>query len=134
MINFDDLMNELLYGAKDNRETKKPEPKQEPEKKHEGKCDKCSKGARPEEKGCCVIVRYKEDNLSEARITLGQSDDDGKRQDSLALMYAVCNLLHDMLGIDRDQLAHDMIGGVTMSLIKGMVGAIVGGVLDDDDE
>ena len=141
MIEFDDLLDELLYGKsaekKKNEAEKKPAEKPEPKKKacENGKTESApyTWDGNKSMQGRCVIVRYKGDHIDEARVTLGQHDEDGKREDSLALMYAVCNMLHDMLGLDSDKLAADMIGNITFSIIKNSIGAMIRGEWSDED-
>ena len=118
MNNFEMLLNELTSKSKKNTAEKVTET----EKLN-------SLGSQIGEQRE-IVIRYAVDREEQAKVYEGTPGEDGKKEDSYAMAYALGNLLGDVTGMDGKDIATDILKSILKSLVGGALTMIFDAVGD----
>ena len=111
MNNFEMLLNELTS------------------KSTEKSAEKETATAKPGEQRE-IVIRYAVGREEQAKVYEGTPGEDGKKEDSYAMAYALGNLLGDVTGMDGKDIATDILKSILKSLVGGALTMIFGAVGD----
>ena len=111
MNNFEMLLNELTSKSKKNTTEKSTE--------------KATVGEQRE-----IVIRYTVGQEEQAKVYKGTPGDDGKKEDSYSMAYALGNLLGDVTGMDGEDIATDILKSILKSLVGGALTMIFDAVGD----
>ena len=115
MNNFEMLLNELTSKSKKNTTEKSTE--KEPTT------------AKPGEQRE-IVIRYAVGREEQAKVYEGTPGEDGKKEDSYAMAYALGNLLGDVTGMEGKDIATDILKSILKSLVGGALTMIFDAVGD----
>lgn len=111
MNNFEMLLNELTS------------------KSTEKSAEKATVTAKPGEQRE-IVIRYAVGREEQAKVYEGTPGEDGKKEDSYAMAYALGNLLGDVTGMDGKDIATDILKSILKSLVGGALTMIFDAVGD----
>lgn len=74
-----------------------------------------------------IVVRYAVGRENEAKVYEGTLGENGKKEDSYALLYATGNLIGDITGIEGKELGAEL----TKAAMKAMVGGTLKGLMKE---
>ena len=77
-----------------------------------------------------IVIRYAVGREEQAKVYEGTPGEDGKKEDSYAMAYALGNLLGDVTGMDGKDIATDILKSILKSLVGGALTMIFGAVGD----
>ena len=71
-----------------------------------------------------IVIRYAVGRENEARVTLGTHGKNGKIEDSLAMMYALGNIVGEEHDMDGTAIGNEVVKTVSKCMLKGLLEAI----------
>lgn len=122
MNNFEMLLNELTSKSKKNTTEKSTEKATATTKFN-------SLGSQIGEQRE-IVIRYTVGREEQAKVYEGTPGDDGKKEDSYAMAYALGNLLGGITGMDGKDIATDILKTMLKSLVGGALAMIFDGIGD----
>jgi len=124
MNNFEMLLNELTSKSKKNTTEKSTEKATATAKLN-------SLGSQIGEQRE-IVIRYTVGREEQAKVYEGTPGDNGKKEDSYAMAFALGKLVGDMTGLDGAEISLDILKTMLKSLVGGALAMIfddIGGVL-----
>ena len=122
MNNFEMLLNELTSKSKKNTTEKSTE-------KATSKLNSLGSQIGEQRE---IVIRYTVGREEQAKVYEGTPGDNGKKEDSYAMAFALGKLVGDMTGLDGAEISSDILKTMLKSLVGGALAMIfdgMGGVL-----
>lgn len=122
MNNFEMLLNELTSKSKKNTTEKSTEKATATAKLN-------SLGSQIGEQRE-IVIRYTVGREEQAKVYEGTPGDNGKKEDSYAIAFALGKLVGDMTGLDGAEISSDILKTMLKSLVGGALAMIFDGIGD----
>lgn len=77
-----------------------------------------------------IVIRYTVGREEQAKVYEGTPGDNGKKEDSYAMAFALGKLVGDMTGLDGAEISSDILKTMLKSLVGGALAMIFDGIGD----